>query len=179
MNHLKLTRQKLTSYYVAIMIATNLFTLLPKVLVNWVTWLISFSKNTLSIEITSAGGVWICFFLVCLFIVWILRKFIVEPLGFYVNGTASSLLETLILGFFILGFFIFSINRLFPEYPMPSTLPDFFLRLFGSFGNVNYNSLEQRNVWSIVPWLWYFGPIAVMYSMFINEKMHQSSEEGK
>ncbi|NJK71163.1 MAG: hypothetical protein HC932_02805 [Thermales bacterium] len=119
------------------------------------------------------------FFLICFLIVWILRKFIVQPLGFYVNGTASSGFEIILLSFFVLGFFIYSINRLFPEYSMPAVIPGPILKLLGASQTEFFRSTEERNVWSVVPWLWYFGPIAVMYSMFINEKIHSSKDDSK
>jgi hypothetical protein len=169
----KPTRLLITSFYFASMISFYIFRLIPDLLFTWTTWFLSFFAQSLSVEVLNEGAVWWCLLLVCMSITFIVRKFVVEPLGFYVNGNATSASELLVLAFLILGFYLYSFNILFPEYMMPDS-PEIIRVLLGD--NIGNGNIIDANAWSIVPWIWYLGPVLFMYTMFLKSEFSYAKQ---
>ena len=165
-NNMRPTRLLITSFYFAAMISFYIFRLIPEMLFTWTEWLLSFFANTFVADPTTLtqGSVWWCLLLVCMSITFIIRKFVVQPLGFYVNGDAVNSSELVILALLVLGFYLYSFNTLFPEYVMPAS-PAFLRVLLGE--QDNSLTVIDSNTWSIVPWIWYAGPVLFMYSIFL------------
>lgn len=162
--NLRPTRLVITSFYFAAMISFYIFRLIPDLLFTWTSWLVSFAASTFTLDPTNQGIIWWCLLLVCMTITFIIRKFVVQPLGFYVNGNAVNNSELFILALLVLGFYLYSFNTLFPEYVMPQS-PAFIRVLLGE--QDNFLSPASSNAWSIVPWIWYAGPVVFMYSIFL------------
>lgn len=168
MKTFKPTRLFITSFYVASLVSFYIFRLIPELLFTWTQWAISVFVNVFQFEAIGETSVWWALLLVCMSITFIIRKFVIEPLGFYVNGQASSGAELAILSVLCLGFYFYSFNTLFPEYVMPDTF-GFFRTALGDSNN--YLSIEGRNSWAIIPWIWYIGPIGYMFSMYLRSEM--------
>jgi hypothetical protein len=164
----KPTRLLITSFYIATVVSFYIFQLIVPMLNTWTGWLISVIGNFTGQELVSEGSVWWALLVVCMSITFMIRRFIIEPLGFYVNGNATSMLELATLATLVLGFYLYSFNTLFPDYVMPDA-PIFFQIMVGEIEN-SQQSLLQSNTWSIVPWLWYAGPIGFMYGMFVRSE---------
>ena len=174
MKELKLTRSLLSGYYVSVMIGFFLFELIREPIVSiWTTWFVSFLKSIFGIDATTTGMSWLALLFVCFVIVFMIRRFIVEVLNLYSNDEDYNEGEKVILLLLILGFFIYVVNSVFRQ-PMPSGwFPDVVIMLFGGqsdTSSVLNSTVEGRNTWTIVPWLWTIGPVAFMYFRTIAAK---------
>jgi hypothetical protein len=153
-----------------------LFQLLNGVVQDLTTWLVSALKTTAGISINNTS-IWICLFFVCFFITFLIRKFIVQPLGFYIRDEGAPSWELFVLVLLVLGFYIYLLNQVFDQ-PMPSSWPTSLLKLVDGYENTFANAgnapLEERNTWSVVPWLWNIGPIGFM---FVRTRLMKDKDE--
>ena len=166
----KPTRLLFTSFYVASLISFNIFRLIPGLLETWTTWVLSLLVELVPAQNLSSYVEWWALILVCVTITFLIRNYVIEPLGFYVNGNATNGQELIGLGFLVMGFYIYSFNQFFPSYIMPQTF-EFFNILFGESSPVT-NDIVVSNTWSIIPWIWYLGPVAYMYYIFVKSEFH-------
>ncbi len=178
MRNIKPTRLFITSFYVSSLVSFYIFQLIPDLLFTWTQWILSVFATNIQFEAIGETTVWWALLCVCMAITFMIRKFIIQPLGFYVNGNASSDGELVILSILCLGFYLYSFNTLFPEYTMPATFNLINILLGDSR---NFLTVEERDIWTIVPWIWYIGPIAYMFSMYLRSEMHfaKSARDGK
>lgn len=174
----KISRGLLSSYYIAA-IFTFFFFQLPiasEAVESSSAWIINFLFIILSIQIPT-GSVWIILFLVCFFITSLLRRFVVYPLGFYINDEGAPVWELVALSLIVLGFYIYLLNQVFAE-PMPQQTPKALLHFLDGYKNT-YRSLSPTSTqelvtWSIVPWFWYVFPITFMY---VRTKLMKDKDE--
>lgn len=164
MRDIRLTREFLSSYYVAILIFSSIFGSLKwfkETVGDLQFWLNSFVETF----IENANGSWVpwlCLFLACFAIVSLIRKFVVMPLGLYVKEEGAVSWELAVLTFLVFGSLLYYLNIYFKQ-PMPADLPETFVKLFGGYhGNISY---QEAKVWSVVPYIWTLGPILFMYIM--------------
>jgi hypothetical protein len=163
----KISRGLLSSYYISAIFTFFLFQipLAQELVRSTASWIINALEVILSIRI-EAGGIWVVLFLVCFFITSVLRRYVVYPLGFYINDEGAPAWELTVLIVMVLGFYTYLLNQVFPE-PMPLQTPELVLRFVDGYENT-YNTLSpdstQENItWGIVEWFWYFFPLAFMY----------------
>jgi hypothetical protein len=179
MKELKLSRSLLSGYYVSVMISFFLFQLIKDPIVTiWTTWFMSFLKSVFKIDSASTGIAWLSLVFICFVLVFIIRRFVVEVLNLYSEDQPYKNWEAGFLGFLVLGFFIYTVNQVFNQ-PMPSEwFPDFVIKLLGgqSTSSLVSYTIEDRNVWTIVPWLWTVGPLAFMYLMTIASKFQTGAK---
>jgi hypothetical protein len=176
MKEFKLTRRLLSSYYIAALFSFLFFQMLPAPIQGITTWLISALKVSVGVSVNNTST-WFALFFVCFAITWAIRVIIVEPLGFYINDEGAPFWELIILTLLVLGFYVYLLNQVF-DYPMPETLPKFVLQAVDGYKNTyvvtSAGSIEERNTWAIVPWLWNFGPITFMY---VRTKLMKDKDE--
>ncbi len=166
MAEFKLSRGLLSAYYIAVLISYPLFRLIKDSINVWVTWLISAIKVSTGATLQGNAPLWLSLFFVCFAITFLIRKFIVQPLGFYINDEGATNVELWVTLFLILGAYIYFINQVFSQ-PMPTELPVWIMKLVDgykhTFVTTSVTSIEENNTWVIVPWLWNIAPIAFMY----------------
>lgn len=175
MNEFKLNRSLLSGYYVAIMISYFLFKLLKEQIVSvWTIWFLSFLKSVFKINATTNGYTWLSLIFICFIVTFIIRRFVVEVLDLHSSNKEGSDWENTVLAFLIFGFFIYTTNQIFSQ-PMPREwFPEIIIKLFGgdqnTLGGLATASIEERNTWSIVPWIWTIGPLAFMFTRTLAAK---------
>ncbi len=174
MKELKLNRSLLSGYYVSILISFFLFQLIKESIVNlWTTWFISFLAAAFKINATTSGATWLSLVFICFIVVFVIRRFVVEVLNLYSDNESYKPWESGVLLILVAGYFIYVVNKVFSQ-PMPSAwFPDFLVKLLGGNGEgieVVALSVEEKNAWTIVPWLWTIGPVAFMYFRTIASK---------
>jgi hypothetical protein len=121
----------------------------------------------ISVDQSSANSIfWLCFFLTCFVITLLIKKFITDPLGFYIHEEGAPIWQHAILIIVVLGGYIYLLNQAFSQ-PMPTKwMPAEVIKLLDGAKHTystNYNSVEEANTWAIVPWIWNLGPLIVMY----------------
>lgn len=162
----KPSRKTFSSYYIAAIFSFFLFQLISDSVIKWSNWLASVFTTVLKINIQgNSNMLWLIFFLTTFIITLLIRKFIVQPLGFYIHTEGAPIWELIILFFIVLGFDIYLINQVFSQ-PMPA---DWFgqpLIYFLDGGQNTYpanSNISIRNAWSFVPWFWNIFPLLFMY----------------
>ena len=165
MGEFKLTRGLLSAYYISVLISYPLFNLMKDVIIGWVTWLVSVIKVTTGATLQGNGPLWFSLFFVCFAITFLIRKFVVQPLGFYINQEGGNNVELILLLLLVLGSYIYFLNQVFTQ-PLPEW-PVWLLKLVDGYKHTymvtQVSGVEERNAWVFVPWLWNLGPIAFMY----------------
>lgn len=175
----KLSRGLLSSYYIAAIFSFFLFQLpmVKEVIKGTATWLISALKVAAGIEISNTSA-WLTLFLVCFCITFAMRRFVVYPLGFYINDEGAPTWELIALALLVLGFYIYLLNQVFIDQPMPASWPRFLLRLLDGYKNTfsvaTPATIEERNTWAVVPWFWLVGPLTFMY---VRTKLMKDKDE--
>jgi hypothetical protein len=174
MKELKLTRSLLSGYYISVMISFFLFQLIKEPIVNiWTTWFMSFLKSVFKVDAASRGVAWLSLIFICFVIVFIVRRFVVEVLNLYSDDEKYKPWESGLLALLIFGFYIYVVNQVFDQ-PMPREwFPDLVIKLLGGTAtgiSLVTGSTEDRNLLTIVPWLWTIGPLAFMYVRTITSK---------
>lgn len=153
----RLCRKTLSSYYIASMFSFFLFGLLDNLVLDWHKWLSNFVANFTENGIQSQTAIWLIFFLACFSITLIIRHFIIQPLGFYVEEEGAPNWELTVLLFLVLGGYIYNINQVFGQ-SMPSWLPNFLVSMLGGA------KLEETvAVWDFMPWVWNIGPVLFLF----------------
>ena len=186
---LTLNRQVLSSYYVAILISFFIFRPAESLVYTWAQWFISAIETFSGYIIAGNGPTWLVLFAVSFFITFLIKNVIVDYLGMSVDDTGGNYGE---LGFallLIVGMYIYMMNDVFSAQPMPAEwLPETLITLLGGYNNTYALSLNQadiasQNTWSILPWLWYVGPIAFIYLRILTtrytEARAEKAKEGK
>jgi hypothetical protein len=174
----KLNRGLLSSYYISAIFTFFVFQipLMEDVVRSIASWLINALEVLINFRI-DIGGIWIVLFLVCFLITSFLRKFVVYPLGFYINDEGAPAWELIVLATLVLGFYTYLLNQVFSE-PMPSQTPIIILRLVDGYDNtyaiLTQETYQETITWSIVPWFWYFFPLAFMY---VRTKLMKDKDE--
>lgn len=168
MNNFKPTRLFITSFYIASLISFNIFRLIPETIETWTSWVLSLFALFIPEDLLTNGYIWFSLMSVCLIITLLVRQFVIEPLGFYVNGKAAGAKEIIILGLLVFGYFIYSLNTGFTQYSMPEVFN--FIRILLGDTFVVSESDTTSNVMSIIPWLWFIGPVAYMYYIFLKSE---------
>lgn len=165
MGEFKLTRGLLSAYYIAVLISYPLFNLIQDLINSWVTWLVSATKVATGISLQSSGQLWLALFFVCFVITAIIRKFVVQPLGFFINDEGAPTWELWVTLFLVLGAYVYFLNQIFAQ-PMPKEWPIWLLKLVDGYKNtffVTSSDSAENQTWVIVPWLWNIAPITFMY----------------
>ena len=156
MGEFKLSRGLISTYYIAVLISYPLLSLFQDAIRNIVSWLISVVKVTTGATLQGNESLWFTLVFVCFVITFLIRRYVVEPLGFYINQEVATNVE---LGIMLL-------NQVFQQ-PMPLNWPIWILKLVNGYKNTysvtSVQSIEESNTWIIVPWLWNLGPILFMY----------------
>jgi hypothetical protein len=166
MAEFKLSRKLLSAYYIAALISYPLFDLIKESINIWVAWLVSATKVATGASLQGNASLWFALFLVCFAVTFAIRKWIVEPLGFFINEEGANNVELWVTLFLVLGAYIYFINQVFNQ-PMPTEWPIWILKLVDGYKHTytvtSVQSIEENNTWVIVPWLWNVAPIAFMY----------------
>lgn len=179
MQEIKPSKPLFSAYYIASLISFFVFQLqfIENIITTIAGWLISFLAYFTGANLRGNGPLWASLFFTCLFFTFLIKKYIVVPLGFYIKEESAKSWEDWALGFIVLGFYIYLLNIIFSQ-PMP-LWPVWFVRLLGGYRNTyleDYTrTIEEQNVWSILPWLWHLGPIAFMYVRTI---LYKKSSDG-
>lgn len=166
MGEFKLSRGLISAYYIAVLISYPLLSLFQDAIRNIVSWLISVVKVTTGATLQGNESLWFTLVFVCFVITFLIRRYVVEPLGFYINQEGATNVELGIMLFLVVGAYIYFINQVFQQ-PMPLNWPIWILKLVNGYKNTysvtSVQSIEESNTWIIVPWLWNLGPILFMY----------------
>lgn len=174
MKEFKLSRSLLSGYYVAILASFFLFQLLRDLIVTvWTVWFVSVLKALFNIDATSKGPAYISLLLICFLIVFLIRRFVIEVVDLHASNENNTNSENWVLLFLVFGFFIYTVNQVFTQ-PMPTEwFPEVVIKFFGGEANSLINvpaTPEDKNTWTIIPWLWTIGPLAFMYVRTIASK---------
>ena len=161
----KLSRGLFSSYYIAGIFSYFLFELTKEWIISLTTWVINVVETELGYKVNNPST-WLFLFFVCFLITFLIRRYIVYPLGFYINEEGAPTWELIVLGCLVFGSYIYLLNQVFDQ-PMPSNWPKQLLKLVDGYKNTfsvsqTNQSLVERNTWAIVPWLWTVGPILFM-----------------
>ncbi len=161
----KLDRKILSSYYISVIFAYFIFLTLGDNITLLANNVSAFLFENFKWDFVSNGRFWYFFVFLCLILVFVLRKFIVEPLGFFVDTDTEPWWETAVFGFLVFGLFLYLFNQAF-GFAMPNNFPIWIIKLFGGYKNTYQPSSSLSEVelsWSFLPYLWYIFPIVFMY----------------
>jgi hypothetical protein len=164
----KITVALLSAYYVSVLLFMVLLKLsfIRDFVATAQIWLASVIKTASNANLES--WYWVCLVLASFIVVFLIKKFIVEPLGLYVNDESSSGIPVFVLALIVLGCFLYYINTALTQ-PMPAYFPGFLVQLLGGDQNTYVDTnAAQENVFSIASIIWNIGPI--VYLLFINQK---------
>ena len=154
----QLNRKTLSSYYVSAIISTFFFELVQNWVVRWSNWVTEVIGNITNAPMNSTGALWVSFILACFLITLLIRRFIIAPLGFFIDEEGAPGWETTVLTFLILGFYLYQINQIFSQ-PMPNWIPTFLVRAVGGFKT----TVLVAPPWQAMAWFWNIGPIFFMF----------------
>ncbi len=158
MNELQLNRRLLSAYFISILFSTLLFRL------SFFRGLIRKGRDVMESFITNLTNQnvselisWISLISVCFLIVFTIKRFIVEPMGLYMDADEDlTRLESGILLILIAGSLIYYVNIYFGQ-SMPSNSPEIIQSLLVGEGG-KYESL--------IPVLWNIGPLVYLYATY-------------
>lgn len=154
-----------SEFYIATLFSFFLFQLIRPQIQMLATWLKSSLDVLIGVNINNIGNQWLFLAGLCLSLVFVIRLFLIEPLGLNIKSESQSGWETFITAIFVFGFFIYTINLNFTQ-PMDPKWPDLFVKLtYGwrnSYGDIAMRGSEMTFL-QIVPWLWIVGPIVCFY----------------
>jgi hypothetical protein len=162
---LKPTRKTFSSYYIASIFAFFLFQLIPNAIIKWSNWIASSLTTIFKVDLQDNNKLWLVFFVTTFFITFLIRRFLVQPLGFFISDEGAPYWELFILFFIVLGFNIYLLNQVFSQ-PMPTGWMPQGLIYFLDGGKNTYTSSSDvavKNTWSFVPWFWHIFPLAFMF----------------
>jgi hypothetical protein len=174
MKEFKFSKSLLSAYYVATLISFFVFQVAQDLIGRVAAWILSL-LSSLNFKIQTDGPIWLVLFFVCLVITLLIRKFVVEKLDLFAKGEFEKSWQIWFFGMLVLGFFIYILNLSFPSQPMPREWwPKWFIRFLGGYKNSYPEeyviTVEEVNLWSIVPWIWHIGPIAFLYLSTFQKK---------
>jgi hypothetical protein len=155
----------LSEFYLATIFALFLFRLFDVLIVQIARWVIAALSVVLNYSIPD-GQVWYVLIFVTLLIVMFLRGFLIKPLGIKIDKSNNSSLEYWLTAIAVVGFFLYVVNNSFTTVPMPTSLPQWLIRLAYGFENTfNAQTVNaaSKSFWGIIPWLWILAPILCFY----------------
>jgi hypothetical protein len=166
MNNFKLNRKVLSSYYVAVLISFFLFQLISPFFADGVVNIAGLLGDWFNGDFRNNGRLWLVLLGSAIVLAVIIRQFIVEPLGLFIDNEESGW-EAFVLTILILGFYIYILNQNF-TYSMPQDwwMPTWLIRLLGGYRNTFTPFISQAEYvepWFLIKWLWYLGPIGFLY----------------
>ncbi|MEI6728294.1 MAG: hypothetical protein WCK98_01500 [bacterium] len=162
----KLRRKILSTYYIAVVFSYFIFRVIAPFITTWVRESARFLTQNTTFNFIESGRFWLFFLFFCFIITFLIRRFVVEPLGFFIEEEGDDTWwENVIMAILILGLYIYLLNQLF-TFPMPEWTPEWLARLLGGYKNTFLafsSQTEEQLSWPILPWIWYIGPIVFMY----------------
>ena len=167
MKNFTMNRGVLSSYYISILIAFFLLTLIQNFYTNWVTIVAEYFTLWFNYDWQFDGRIWYIFIFVSLVLVMLIRQFIVEPLGFLVDTEEGTGWEAFILAFILIGFYIYLLNQIF-SYAMPRQwwMPEGLIRFLGGYRNTYTPAISKAayvETWQVISWFWFIAPLAMIY----------------
>jgi hypothetical protein len=162
-------KSELSSFYVATLISFFIFNVASQYIVSLSAYIIRFLDVVGGFR-ASNGQLWYCLFIVSLVLTVALKSFVVDKLGFGIVQDSKGW-ETFASFAIIMGFFVFVINQAFVQ-PMPDSIPLWLVKILGGekSSTLGLRSANEAVVWSIIPWIWTFAPIAVFFYPAIKTK---------
>lgn len=166
-NDFTFNRRSLSTYYIAILIGYFWLRLLQPYFSQWTLVVAGYFTSWFNSDWQSSGKLWVVFLIISLFLIILIRHFIVEPLGFFVDSEEGKGWESFILSLLLLGFHIYLTNQIF-TYAMPIDwwMPIWLIKFLGGYRNTFLPGVDPsiyRETWTWLPWFWYIAPIAVIY----------------
>jgi len=162
----KPSRKTLSSYYIAAIFSFFLFQLISDLVIKWSNWIASVLTTTARLDVQGDGTLlWLVFFFTTFIFTFLIRRFVVQSLGFYIDTEGAPYWELIILFFIVFGFDIYLLNQVFSQ-PMPTQLFPQPLIYFLDGGRNTFptgNNVAISNTWSFVPWFWNIFPLVFMY----------------
>jgi hypothetical protein len=175
MNELSLSRKLLSAYFMSILIFTSIFTVFQGFIIFLTSLVSNIIFSITNINVVGSDNTWWAIFLVSFGVVFAIKQFIVLPLGFYVSEDNSSKWESYFLLFLVFGCLAYNINRLFPDYPMPSIIPNFLVKFLDGYRPGMMLTSSDNTISNFVaPILWNAGPIILMWIMHVRSKIAPS-----
>ena len=155
----------LSEFYLATIFSLFLFRLFDSMIILFARWVLASLSVIFTYDIPN-GQTWNVLISVTLFITLLFRSFLIKPLGLKIDKPAGSNLEFGVTIIATLGFYLYTINTVFTSIPMPTSYPQWFLRVTDGYKNTFENTINNvvtQSFWSIVPWVWILLPIACFY----------------
>lgn len=159
-------KPELSEFYLATIFSFFVFQLTEGMVIQIARWFIAGLKTTLTYQ-PSDDQLWFCLVFVTFVITMLLMIFLVRPMGLRVDKQAETPWELILTFILVFGFFIYVNNNIFRDVALPSSLPQWVIKLFdgweNTYGTASPGQVFDRNFWSVVPWLWILGPMLVFY----------------
>jgi hypothetical protein len=172
MNELSLSRKLLSAYFMSILIFTSIFTVFQIFIIFLTSLLSNIIFSITGFNVIGSDNTWWAIFLVSFGVVFAIKQFIVLPLGFYVSEDNSTKWESYFLVALVLGCLAYNVNRLFPDYPMPTIFPNFLVKFLDGFRPGLQLTTSDNIISNIVaPITWNAGPIILMWIMHVRSKI--------
>jgi hypothetical protein len=171
----------LSEFYLATIFSLFLFRLFESMIILLARWVLASMSVILSYDIP-AGQAWNVLVVVTLFITLLFRSFLIKPLGLKIDKPAGSNLEFGATIVAVLGFYLYTINTVFLTVPMPTSYPQWFLRVTNGYNNTFQDTVSNvvtQSFWSVIPWVWILLPIACFYYPVIKFGIGSKPAESK
>jgi hypothetical protein len=156
-----------------------LFQLTKDLIIVWASWI----RDLLSLQfnVSGASSLWLVLFFLCFAITLVIRRVVVLPLGLFHGEDGAYNWEKISQTILILGLYIFLLNQIFIQ-PMPVWIPQQILKALGGFDNTfptlaGRTSFVEKRVYDIFPWIWYLGPIVVMYIVYLKIRIESYNDK--
>jgi hypothetical protein len=91
---------------------------------------------------------------------------LIKPLGLKIDKPAATGLEFWFTMIAVYGFFLYIINTSFKTVAMPSSYPQWLVRLASGYENtfpIIDKSVTAVSFWSVMPFIWIMAPICCFY----------------
>jgi hypothetical protein len=166
---LQLNRKNLSSYYITLLAIKPLLEIVSGPLQSLSVLLL----DAFSLNGNSQGSQWWVVAGIVLLLILVFRQFIIQPLGLYVRKEGAPAWELAVLTVMLLGLLCLQINNIF-QLPMADWLPNWSLR---AVDGAKYSLPNGQEIWGWLSFLWYFGPLALLYyqtKVYINT--HEDDE---
>lgn len=167
MKNFTMNRRTLSSYYISILIAFFLLTLVKTFYTDWVVTVAENFTVWFNYDWQFGGRIWYIFIFVSVLLVILIRHFIVEPLGFLVDTDEGTGWEAAILLLVLFGFYIYLLNQIF-SYAMPREwwMPEWLIRFLGGYRNTFTPAISKElyvESWTLISWFWFIAPLAMIW----------------
>jgi hypothetical protein len=163
----KISRKNLSSFYVAAVFSFLFFQLTAGTVRQAVVNLANFLTNNANGDFSTSPNIWLVFFGFCFVATFLIKKFVITPLGFFTDEEEAKWWDLAILVFLVFGFFVFVLNQTF-SFAMPREFFNLtFIKLFGGYKNAvapgTPQSEEELSGWFFVRAFWYIAPLAWLF----------------